>query len=311
MSRMAAAAMVTVFAAAQMALGAKFVEHNGVVSIEAEHYTAKTGTWIEENALSGIALLQEDGCSGGANDYLMFEIDFTTTGTYYIWALGRSGSPNNIANDDLKVWLDTPSSQVHGKENSGRDYEMGMYRGEPADPSDWYYPVFRSVDDPYGWSNCAKDKEKIYQRRLDGRALSCQWDIDTPGKHTIHFVKGHEPEHCDGLEYGFDKLVIALDATTPPDGLGPAETTEGSVAVARAAARARAVGLRVEGNRIYMGESFPGGRVTLTGLDGRLVYNRALTGSEAVLSLPSLHGTYVLRLHTPEATVKSLVTVTR
>ncbi len=287
------------------------MEHNGVVSIEAEHYTAKTGTWIEEDAPSGIALLQEDGCKGGADDYLMYEIEFATTGTYYIWALGRSGSPGSIANDDLKVWLDTPSSQVHGKENSGRDYEMGMYRGEPSDPDDWYAPVFHSVDDPYGWSNNAKDKEKIYQRRLDGKALSAQWDIDTPGKHTIHFVKGHEPEHCDGLEYGFDKLYIALNATTPPDGIGPAETTAGSVSVRGSAHSARPAGMRIEGNRVRFDTPRAGARLALAGLDGRVVFERVLSPRQHTVELPSLRGTFILRINTPEFTSSSLVTLAR
>lgn len=256
------------------ASAATFVEVNGVVSMEAENPTKKTGTWINNPALSGGSMMQNDGCKGGADDYLMYEIEFTTTGTYYLWFLSRVPDPNNNANDDFKIWLDTPSSKVHGGENRGRDYEAGMYWG-PQKAGSWYDAVYRSIGkDPWGWSNKAKDKEKIYQRRSSTGALSCQWDIKTAGKHTIHVVKGHEPEHCDGKEYGFDKLVLMLNGTESPNGIGPAKTVAGKTGVrtplrgsvqTRTAADMRSrSAYTITGRSVPAARSLPNGRVSNT-----------------------------------------------
>jgi len=216
--------------------GAVFEEIDGIVSMEAEHYTEKTGTWVERDAASGIALLHYDGCQGHSDEYLMYEVTFTNTGMYWVWGLSKWGGWNGA--DDLKVWIDTPSSQVNGSENKGRDYEFSTYN-QSFMTGDWYAPGTVNIGkDPWGWSNNAKDKEKVWPYKHSGGNRSARWIINEPGKHTIHFVKGHEPEHCgnhDGnpgltLEeqaFGIDKIVCILDGSTGPEGLGPDETIAG------------------------------------------------------------------------------------
>jgi len=215
-------------------LAATFQEIDGVVSIDAEHYSAITGNWEMKPAPSGGAVLCNDGCLDSINpetgkrladDYVRYDINFKTTGTYYLWALSTWGGWDGA--NDLKVWLDTPSDSVHGAENEGRDFELMLFSHQLW-KDDWYKPVMHYVGmGTWGWSNKAKDKSRTYTKKLND-VPSCQWDIDSPGIHSIHFVKGHEPEHCRytwNQLYGIDKFVLVRDGMQAPDSLGPRETT--------------------------------------------------------------------------------------
>jgi hypothetical protein len=171
-------------------------------------------------------MMHNDGCERGkSGHFLMYNIHFSTTGTYFLWFLGKAGSPASIDADDLKNWFDTPSKAVTGQENSGRDFEISMYHSDEnwpnADAAPYYQHVYGPARGDWGWSNNAKDKSGTYNKRIEGLALSAQWEISRTGIHTMHVVKGHEPEHCIDETYGFDKVVLVKDGTHPPAGVGP------------------------------------------------------------------------------------------
>ena len=105
-----------------------FVENNGMVSVEAENYTnSTTGTGVASgidwttttgttgySGTSAVTTSSNTGVSAGDSTVgprLDYDINFNTTGTYYVWVrmLGNGGS-----NDSLHIGLDgSPASFGH------------------------------------------------------------------------------------------------------------------------------------------------------------------------------------------------------
>jgi len=94
-----------------------FIESDGLVVIEAEHYMANYPAggqmWVAKDVAGSIA----DGCVQALPDlsvtldsniettspHLIYEINFTTTGTYYVWARGMA---DNASDDSVHYGLD-------------------------------------------------------------------------------------------------------------------------------------------------------------------------------------------------------------
>jgi len=203
------AAMYAVFAATT------YKEIDGVVVIEAEHFTTKTGVWNVVDAPTGKALflVKKRG------NIVSYDITFSQKGTYYLWGFGK---PADRKADDLLLWWNrvpnTEKSDNTGYKNGGRDFEFNLNapHNDPARQT-------------WKWTNRAKDKTNQWS----GKAHVV---VDNPGKYTLYMMTGHEPEIAKGSEaehyesdvtkrfFGFDKYVFNKNSNSQPSGNGPSAT---------------------------------------------------------------------------------------
>ncbi|MEM9187931.1 MAG: hypothetical protein AAGF12_02050 [Myxococcota bacterium] len=235
-----------------------FVEVDGLVSMEAEHYTMQTNTerlaveWytfaagaappmvtcvtgvtcnngnrpdcnqydecdpdeIDPNEAAGNAYVEAlpdrrrtdhepgTGNIGVVNNpeqgpTLHYEVTFTQTGRYYVWARARGQGP---AANGIHVGID------------------GTWpRNELIDPSSM------RMQFPGGWRWTQNRRGGNQHTGVSaGNGVSRRdaniWiEVDTPGMHVIQFAMRE-----DGLE--FDKIVMALDPDFEPENDGPPET---------------------------------------------------------------------------------------
>ena len=125
-----------------------------------------------------------EGGTGGAQ--LDYEIDFATTGTYYVWIRGyTTGTEDN----GLHVGVDGEMPE------SGRCIQWCQPRDQ------W---IWSSAKRDTGGSSC-------------GVNCTIMVDINTPGIHTISFYQRE-----DGAE--IDRFLMTTDAGYTPVGAGPRES---------------------------------------------------------------------------------------
>ncbi len=133
----------------------------------------------------------------GAGPTLIFEVEFTNTGRYYVWGRARGQGP--------------AANGIH----FGVDGEWP--RNDLIDPS----TMRMQFPNGWGWTqNRRGGSNHLGVPAGDGvsRRDANMWlEIDTPGVHTIELAMRE-----DGLE--MDKIVLVLDPDFEPTGDGPAET---------------------------------------------------------------------------------------
>jgi hypothetical protein len=166
-----------------------FLEANGRVVVEAEHFAANTprsAHWdlVSHGQASGQALMTANPNSNqtintnytATSPELAFPVRFATTGTYYVWIRGLGPSAND---DSLHVGVDgaaVPSSdRVTGFSNA------------------------------LGWSRST----------IDGPVATIQ--VNQAGIHTVNVWMRE-----DG--FSFDKLLLTRTQSFTPTGAGPAES---------------------------------------------------------------------------------------
>jgi hypothetical protein len=162
---------------------------NGIVSMEAEHFTANTAqggqSWL---AVAGGTALQampntgvnQDGTYTVSSPRLEFAVNFVKTGVHYIWARGMGAT---AADDSYHAGLDGVALP-----SSDRIYGFG---------TDWT------------WSRST----------MDGPVAS--FTVGTTGVHTVNVWMRE-----DG--FVLDKLVITSNASYVPTATGPAESPTGT-----------------------------------------------------------------------------------
>ncbi|RPJ55162.1 MAG: hypothetical protein EHM23_27085 [Acidobacteria bacterium] len=169
--------------------GNTFIERDGVVSIEAEHYTDRTGRWHpvrEHDAVPGGPQSSVKAMkikSGAFTDNLRYAIHFSQTGNYRVWLRGRSQGKV----DELRV----------------------LFRPENRGQSD--SSVFNiSLPLTLGWAN------QLQSIR-----------VEQPGWYRLLLVKGKRSKwHWDvrDSERSVDKIVLLREPSITPSGDGPEET---------------------------------------------------------------------------------------
>jgi hypothetical protein len=186
-----------------------FIEVDGQVVMEAEHYSAKYDrsgdAWTEitepagftgEAAMAsgpddGTRLRLQDDLPAVAPE-LAFEVDFSTAGTYHVWLRAWAPDPKGKA---MFVGLDALAA------SSG--IAAGGYGSWSAGVSEWT------------WST-------------NGRFVgSVTVEVADPGIHTFQVWMGD-----DGIIV--DKVVLTTDAEYVPEGDGPAESPRSVAAGATA-----------------------------------------------------------------------------
>ncbi len=163
--------------------GALFVERDGIVSIEAERAGSAKG-WIEVNGKSGKAL-QDDG-----QGTLAYDIRFSRGGKFYVWLLCRD--QGDTKTNDCFVTLG--GERLYAADDRTRPDGI---RCAGAD--------FKRTCRPKGPGGRTPDALK--------------------NKHVYALVPGpgRDPLRITHRSKGFviDKIVLALDGTTAPEGNGP------------------------------------------------------------------------------------------
>jgi hypothetical protein len=165
-----------------------FVEQNGVVSMEAENYTAQ----------SGYSVLTPGGASGGkamqvgSSGHLDFEVSFAQAGRWYFWI----------------------RSQAHDSEMNGIYLEVdGVRQAAPADhPKAGGSDIYLKKGTNWFWT-------PEWKQGKDGEHQGpVTIDLARAGTHKISIVKRGSEEPW------LDKIVLTR-SSTPPSGTGPGETT--------------------------------------------------------------------------------------
>ena len=168
------------------AQGTVFVEQDGVVSMEAERAAPARG-WIEVEGKSGKAL-QDDG-----HGSLSFNILFSRGGKYYVWFLCRD--QGNTETNDCFVTLDR--ERLYAVDDKSRPDGI------------------RSAGSAFKWVCQPKGPGSHTPRSIGGKPVYAL--VPGPGLRTLkisHRSKG----------FVVDKIVLALDGTSAPEGDGPPET---------------------------------------------------------------------------------------
>ena len=191
------------FAVTAINTGPCFAEANGLLVVEAEHFTTNnpgTGSaaarswqlYSDGNASGGQAMRTTGtGVSTGENingPRLDYDVEFNTTGTYYIWVrmIGPNGSDNSV-----HVGLDNVPATLG-------------YQGLSLTSSSWR------------WAN-----------RVGTRLVTV--NITTPGRRTLNVWMRE-----DGTR--IDKIVMTRSSSYVPGGTGPAESGPCGSTAGRAAA---------------------------------------------------------------------------
>ncbi len=234
-----------------------FLESNGMVVIEAEHYdtlspginAAVNSTWEEFNFTGASGTMMEATPDAGVNaknttigPKLSYPVQFTTTGTYYIWVRlwGK-----HWASGSVHVGLDTPVSY----------YSYGVY---------------------------SKSNQWVWMQKAGGTKLKV--DVTQAGLRTVNLWM-----RTDGSRV--DKLILTTDAGFTPSDTGPAESPRDGSAPVNELPIANAGSDQI----VADSDSVAGESVTLDGSqssdsDGNIVsYSWAIDGTEIATGInPSL-----------------------
>ncbi|RPI20677.1 MAG: hypothetical protein EHM61_26540 [Acidobacteria bacterium] len=174
--------------------GETFLERNGVVSIEAEHYTERQGAWAvvkgRNAALPGSAF-SPDGQGqnamtikrGAFTDHLRYAIHFSQPGSYRLWLLGRAGDRS----DEVRIFF---------KEEAASSIEATVSNV--------------TLPERLGWSD-------------EIRSVT----VKRPGWHRLLLVQGKaalDGSYPRGSRWVVDKVVLAREPAADPSGEGPEET---------------------------------------------------------------------------------------
>ncbi len=172
-----------------------FQEAGGVVSMEAEHATAK-GKWKEEGPDSGSSGRYMTATSRRVkSDALRFDIVFAGAGTYWVWLRGLCTSTED---NDCFVSLDGAPAVV--KDDGGSWKEV---LGEKTD-----------IKRVFGWSNEPKVEKDFPGRKQKRVAVR----VGAPGWHTLEIGSR-------SVGFKIDKVVLLEEGNTSmPAGTGPEET---------------------------------------------------------------------------------------
>lgn len=177
----------------------KFIEKDGIVSMEAENATERYG-WIEKTGLensSGISMMDQEPEEGG---YLKFAIKFTKTGTYTIWALhakSTEGYRPDQANDCIAGFNGKPL-ELDSKSSCHGEHARVIGLGTHQTILDW---------ESRPKTHCAEDRNK-----------KVIFNVESPGIHDFQITS-----RSNG--YLLDKLVfVHHDNSSIPKGKGPDET---------------------------------------------------------------------------------------
>ncbi|KEQ17775.1 tandem-95 repeat protein [Endozoicomonas numazuensis] len=168
-----------------------FAEDNGLVSIEAEHFSSQVNrsgnAWAVENDASASGGQQVSTANNGADgfdtDYtgisseLTYDIQFESAGTYYVWVRGDAPDGNS---DSVHIGL------------NGEAVSTGSQIGFNDGSHDWAGDRINSA----------------------GRITI---EVDAPGTHQLNLWMRE-----DGT--AVDKIVISDDVDYVPSGSGPAES---------------------------------------------------------------------------------------
>ncbi len=185
--------MPTVENVRQLGQALTFEESGGLVSIEAENFTANTAqgshSWalLTDSAASGGSLMASTPDNGTAHNTgyvtnsprLDYEATFASSGTYHVWVRGRAGGAGIYDSDSVHVGL-------NGAAVSSAD-RISSFSGS------------------FGWSHDT----------MDGAIATI--NVPSAGTHTVNVWMRE-----DG--FYFDKLVLTTDAAFTASGNGPAET---------------------------------------------------------------------------------------
>ncbi|HEU0021249.1 MAG TPA: Ig-like domain-containing protein, partial [Dehalococcoidia bacterium] len=164
------------------------IEQNGVVAVEAEHYTAQSGySELTISDASGGKAMQV-----GDSGHLDFEVSFVQAGRWYFWI----------------------RSQAHDHEMNGLLLEVdGIRQVAPADhPQAGFGDIYLRKGTTWFWRPEWKggpDETHVGPVTID---------LASAGTHTISIVKRGSEEPW------LDKIVLTRDSAIP-DGMGPGETT--------------------------------------------------------------------------------------
>lgn len=218
--------------------GAQFIETNGQVVIEAEHFTSKTdgtthpfvlvpddapfdaggtnGTFLNARGGRFMQVQPDDGQNKG-NDvalvgtppYLEYAVNITTTGEYqlYIRVLGWDGSSDSvyaeIFSDGQRLPAPNPGwYRYGGLLPAVLPMDFAVLRNDPRNST------------PVGWTGYAAP-EHVDGTDSDVPAL---FTIDAPGTYTIRISQRE-----DGTP--MDALILQLSSLDPPSNPGPDEST--------------------------------------------------------------------------------------
>jgi hypothetical protein len=165
-----------------------FVEQNGVLSMEAENYTAQAGySEITPTGASGGKAMQV-----GDSGRLDFDVSFAQAGRWYFWI----------------------RTQAHDSEMNGIYLEVdGVQQAAPADhPKAGAVNIYLKKGTTWFWTPEWK------QTNHGDHEGPVTIDLASAGNHKISIVKRGSEEPW------LDKIVLTR-SSTPPSGTGPGETT--------------------------------------------------------------------------------------